>query len=101
MSALTPELNTERYLERFREQSWNLFLDGLYGGAAPSGDAGDPYSFDRDEEGAPHDPLPVHWTRGLAAGTSLLELEDTTVLQAYDEFLRRFDGLMADDGDRR
>ena len=102
VSALTPELDTERYLERFREKSWNLFRDGLYGGVTPSGDAGDPYSFDRNEEDAPHDPLPVHWTRGLAAGTSLLELEDTTVLQAYDEFLRRFDSVVPiRDGDRR
>jgi hypothetical protein len=99
VSALTPELDTERYLERFREKSWNLFRDGLYGGVAASGGAGDPYSFDRDEEDAPHDPLPVHWTRGLAAGTSLLALEDTTVLQAYDAFLRRFDSVvMARDG---
>ena len=31
VSALTPELDTEHYLQRFREKSWNLFRDGLYG----------------------------------------------------------------------
>ena len=94
VSALTPELGTERYLQRFREQAWNLFRDGLYGDMAPSGDAGDPYTFDRDEEDAPHVPFPIHWTRGLAAGASLVDLEATPVLQAYRDFLRRFDGLL-------
>ena len=101
MSALTPELDTERYLQRFREQAWNLFRDGLYGDTEPSGDASDPYTFDRDEEDAPHVPFPIHWTRGLAAGASLVELEVTPVLQAYRDFLRRFDGLfMTGSGER-
>ena len=94
VSALTPELDTERYLQRFREKAWNLFRDGLYGDVDPAEDAGDPYTFDRDEEDAPHVPFPIHWTRGLAAGASLIELEATTVLQAYADFLRRFDGLL-------
>ena len=101
VSALTPELDTERYLQRFREKSWNLFRDGLYGDVDPAGDADDPYTFDRDEEDAPHVPFPIHWTRGLAAGTSLIDLEATPVLQAYRDFLRRFDGLlMAGSGER-
>jgi len=41
--------DTEWYLQRFREKSWNLFRDGLYGTVEPAGDAGDPYSFDLDE----------------------------------------------------
>ena len=101
VSALTPELDTERYLQRFREKSWNLFRDGLYGDIEPSADAGDPYTFDRDEEDAPHVPFPIHWTRGLAAGASLIDLEATPVLQAYRDFLRRFDRvLMTGDGGR-
>ena len=101
VSALTPELDTARYLQRFREKSWNLFREGLYGDLDLSGDAGDPYTFDRDEEDAPHVPLPIHWTRGLAAGASLIDLEATPVLQAYRDFLRRFDGLlMTGNGDR-
>ena len=101
VSALTPELDTERYLQAFREKSWSLFRDGLYSAVEPSEDDGDPDSFDLDEEDAPHDPLPIHWNRGLAAGTSLHDLEASTVAQAYGTFLQRFDGLMADDGDRR
>jgi hypothetical protein len=101
VSALTPELDTERYLQRFREQAWNLFRDGLYGAMEPAGDAGDPYTFDRDEEDAPHVPFPIHWTRGLAAGASLLDLDATPVLQAYRDFLRRFDGLLMTGGGER
>ena len=92
VSALTPELDTEWYLQRFREESWNLFRDGLYGSVATD-DVSDPYSFDLDEENAPHAPLAIHWTRGFAAGASLVDLQATTVFQAYRDFLRRFDSL--------
>ena len=97
VSALTPETDTERYLQRFQEQAWNLFRDHLYDDMGPSGDSRDGYSFDLNEEGAPHDPIPVHWTRGLAAGASLRELEQerTTIQQAYQPFLKWFDQLLA------
>ena len=100
VSAVTPELDTEWYLQRFREESWNLFRDGLYGPVVTD-DVGDPYSFDLDEEDAPHTPLPIHWTRGLAAGASLVDLQATTVFQAYGGFLRRFDSLVMDGGGGR
>ena len=93
VSALTPELDTERYLQRFREHAWHLFRDGLYDDLSSPGDAGDAFSFDLDDEDAPHAPLPIHWTRGLAAGGSLRNLEESTVRQAYASFLERFDGL--------
>ena len=95
VSALTPELDTERYLQAFREKSWSLFRDGLYSATEPSCDSGDPDSFDLEEEDAPHDPLPIHWNRGLAAGAALHDLEESTVAQAYGTFppaLRRSDG---------
>ena len=57
------------------------------------------FSFGLNDEGAPHDPIAVHWTRGLAAGTSLRDLERTAMRQAHAEFLRRFDRL-ADSDDR-
>ena len=93
VSALTPELNTERYLRRFQERAWDLFRDNLYDDVDPSNESGAEFSFALDAEPAPHNPLPIHWTRGLAAGASLRNLETTTVEQAYAEFLRRFDQL--------
>ena len=95
VSALTPELDTERYLEKFRETAFYLFAHRLYEQLDPNADPeGDFFSYDLHDEHAPHDPLPIHWTRGLAAGTSLRNLERTTVAQAYAEFLDRFDELI-------
>ena len=95
VSALTPELDTEAYLQRFRERAWNLFRDHLYDDVLPSSDDSDPFSFDLPDDDAPHDPLAIHWTRGLAAGASLRNLERTTMRQAYGSFLTRFDTLIA------
>ena len=92
VSALTPELDTERYLQRFREHAWHLFRDRLYDLSSP-GDSGDVFSFDLRDDDAPHAPLAIHWTRGLAADASLRDLEESTVRQAYASFLERFDGL--------
>ena len=94
VSALTPELDPEPYLQRFRERAWNLFRNHLYDDVAPSEHSGDEFSFDRDDEDAPHNPIAIHWTRGLAAGASLRILEQTTVHQAYTQFLERFDALI-------
>ena len=95
VSALTPELDTEAYLRRFREGAWNLFLEHLYDSMPPFNDDSDFFSFDLPDEGAPHDPLVIHWTRGLATGASLRNLERTSVRQAYAPFLERFDSLVA------
>ncbi len=91
VSALTPELDTERYLRRFRERSWSLFAEHLYDEVPASSDAAAEFSFDIDDHAGPHDPIAVHWTRGLAAGASLRRLEGSTVRQAYTPFLVRFD----------
>ena len=93
VSALTPATETERYLERFRERAWDLFRDRLYDDV-PSGDSGDAFSFDLHDDDAPHDPLAIHWTRGLAAGASLRDFEESIVRQAYASFLERFDKLL-------
>ena len=94
VSALTPEVHGQTYLDGFRESSWNLFREHLYDDLLPDdGLAKDRFSFDLTEDGAPHDPLPIHWNRGLGAGSSLSGLPDAPVRSAYIEFLRRFDSL--------
>lgn len=95
VSALTPELDPEPYLRRFQERAWDLFREHLYDDVAPSDEAGDAFSFDALEEDAPHAPIVIHWTRGLAAGASLLAPERTPAGQAYAQFFARFDGLIA------
>lgn len=103
VSALTPELDTKRYLRRFKERSWDLFRN-LYDELAPSRDSEDVFSFDLDDYESPHHPIVVHWTRGLAAGTSLRDLRPSEpVTQAYAEFLSRYEDLVGieDAGDVR
>ena len=92
VSGLTPDINATSYVARFRERSWALFQDHLYDSASTD----EPYEFTFEvlEDGAPHDPMPIHWTRALAAGASLRDIEDTTVHQAYGNFLGRFDQLL-------
>lgn len=91
VSALTPEVETLAYLERFRERAWGLFREHLYDELRGGAETGKEFSFDLPEEGAPHDPAVVLWTRGLAAGASLRELEDVPVGKAYPGFLRWFE----------
>lgn len=98
VSALTPEIGTEEYLERFRERAWNLFRDHLYDKSGASDDS-DSFSFDLHDDDAPHVPFSIHWNRGLAAGASLRDLEQSAVRQAYARFLDRFDGLSRAGGD--
>ena len=98
VSSLTPELDTELYLQRFRQQAWSLFRDHLYDEIAPA-TTGDDFSFGLDDEEAPHHPIPIYWNRGLAAGTSLRFLDRAAVYQAYAAFLEWFDGEVNDNGD--
>lgn len=93
VSSLTPDIDTENYIRRFRERSWAIFQDHLYD-SLDSDDEPYGFAFELLEDHAPHDPIPVHWTRGLAAGASLRNIEGTTVAQAYSVFLQRFDELL-------
>ena len=90
VSALTPELDRERYLMRFRENSWDLFRDCLYDNFFATTTAPDSVYYAYDEEDAPHAPLVINWNRGFAAGSSLHRLEGTVVEQAYGPFLEGF-----------
>ena len=83
VSALTPETDTKQYLRRFQERSWSLFRDHLYDEVSPD-QSGDRFSFDLDDDHAPHSPIPIYWTRGLAAGSSLRDVGSPL---AYLDFL--------------
>ncbi len=107
VAALVPETRPRAYLERVREQSWDLFRDHLYdevpAGADEWGEDG-PFSFDRDDEAAPHYPLPIYWAPGLAALSSYEELDSPHITAAYEEFFKLFASLVralreARDGD--
>ena len=94
VSALTPK-DEFQYLERFRQQAWNLFREHLYDEASSSAaPGGGGVSFDLHDEGTPHDPLNIYWDRAFAAGAPLDRFEEETVDPAYKAFLPRFDGLI-------
>ena len=92
VSALTPPEKDVRYLEGFRERSWDLF-QRLYDSQTESAPIV-PFSFDVNDAFAPHQPMPVYWNQGLAAGTSLRQLDQEALKLAYTPFLNRFDELM-------
>ena len=92
VSALTPPEKSVPYLEGFRERSWELF-QRLYDSQAEDGLAV-PFSFDVNDSFAPHQPMPVYWNQGFAAGTSLREFDQAVLNLAYTSFLKQFDELM-------
>ncbi len=91
VSALTPVPDREEYIKGFRSQAWDLFRDHLYDEMDALGDSIGDFSFDLDEEGAPHNPMEIAWTLGLAAGASLQDLDEETVKSAYGSFLKSFE----------
>ncbi len=98
VSALTPQVGWKEYIELFRDRAWELFRNNLYDEVGPTEDwSVDRFSFDRTEPDAPHDPLPVYWTSGLGAGSSLSKLPDVAVETAYKEFCKRFEYLFLTD----
>ena len=97
ISALTPEKGSERYLRGFQERSWNLFRDHLYDEVIPD-HSGDHFSYDLEDEEAPHNPIPIYWTLGLAAGASLRDLAGSGVPFAYLDLVSCMDSLIEDRG---
>ena len=91
VSALTPEVDTDKYMEGFRERSWDLFREHLYDSLAHNSTSPDSMAYGFEDDNAPHAPFTVNWNRGLAAGSSLRNLEESSVNQAYRQFLERFD----------
>lgn len=96
VSALTPEQEAKQYLRGFQERSWSLFRDHLYDEVRPK-HSGDPFSFDLGDNDAPHSPIPIYWTRGLAAGASL---RNVGLPLAYLDFLSVIKQMIDDDGGR-
>ena len=98
ISALTPETDTIPYLKRFQERAWTLFRDYLYD-EVRSDHSRDQFSFDLNDEDAPHNPIPIHWTRGLAAGASLRKV-GASLPAAYLDLASWMYSLIEDKGDR-
>ena len=92
VSALTPPDRSVRYLEGFRQRSWDLF-QRLYDSEMAGGQSAR-FSFDVHDTVAPHQPMPVYWNQGFGAGTSLRQISGAAVLLAYTHFLDQFDQIV-------
>lgn len=100
VAALAPHDGREAHMRDFRMRAWDLFRSHLYDaveghevtddtvGAVP--DAEDAFSFDLNERNAPHAPLEINWTRGLVAGTPIMNLDEPILLSAYGRFVEPF-----------
>ena len=92
VSALTPPEKSVAYLEGFRERSWDLFRS-LYDRQTENTTTV-PFSFDVNDASAPHQPMPVYWNQGFAAGATLRQFDQAALNLAYTPFLEQFDELM-------
>ena len=102
VAALVPDIGTDAYLKALRERAWDLFRDSLYDEVAPGTAADEPFSFDLMDPSGPHYPLPIHWIHGLAAASSLRDLDGSVLDRAYGPFLARIDQMVRgaqDEGD--
>ena len=97
VSAMTPPDDEHRYLKGFLERSWKLFGDNLYDAANTATGSEDGFSFDLNDDDAPHSPLVVYWNRGWAAGASLRQFDGGAVEQAYRPFLGGFERVRLPD----
>ncbi|HMV67743.1 MAG TPA: hypothetical protein PKA64_12920 [Myxococcota bacterium] len=84
-----PETRRDEYLQGFRDAAYRLMIDTLYdevGTDAPN----DAWSFDLTEDGAPHQPLPIYWSRVFQDFNPIDRPDEVTPAQidaAYGGFL--------------
>lgn len=94
VAAMIPPLEDKQsYMQRLRENAWDCFRERLYD-ALPVGEERDTFSYDCNDETAPHNPWIIHWHQGLSALKQLHTLEGTLdAAQIYGifPFLRNLD----------
>jgi len=94
IASMVPETGRDDYLQSFKEHAWDLFRENLYDEAGPQ--ALDAFSFDLDDEFAPHGPVPIFWHRALqefdpAEGG----IDRKTAAEALGSFFEQADQMLA------
>ncbi|GGB54699.1 hypothetical protein GCM10011505_39600 [Tistrella bauzanensis] len=93
VAGMVPETGRADYLDALRQEAWNLFTAGLYDEALP-GEEPD-FSFDLDDQQAPHAPWAIDWHRGFAALERLhggeLIVDDDRLRAVFGELLHGLD----------
>ena len=100
VAALAPQDGREAHMREFRMRAWDLFRNHLYDAVddrdgpaecvSGSSDLEEIFYFDLQDRHAPHAPLEINWTRGLASGAPVMKLEESILLSAYGRFVEPF-----------
>jgi len=85
IGALIPEIGTREYIDRLCEHSWDLFTDKVYDSVSPGDMNTDLFSFDKDDEEAPHYPRIILWNRGFEALPNIYQPFGQELLQKQVE----------------
>ncbi len=95
VASMVPETGRDAYLDRFAVHAWDLFRENLYDYSAP--DETEAFTFDLNDDTAPHYPWPVYWHRALqefdpAGSKNVWDIK--TAEEALGEFMDRVDRFM-------
>lgn len=93
--ALMPEIEREAYLQVMREKAWSLMSEACYEEIAPGAAEIAEWSFDIDDEDAPHALWPIDWHRSFYVLPSLHErlngITPDEVKKAFGQFLPKLE----------
>jgi len=97
IASMVPETGRDDYLQSFKEHAWDLFREHLYDQTAA--EDMDAFSFDLDDEAAPHGPVPIFWHRALQEfNPSEGGIDTKTAAEALGTFFEQADRLLATSG---
>lgn len=103
VAAMVPGIRSEEYLESLSEDAWSLFLDEVYDELdAPSEEQDDEdfFSFDKNEEAAPHKPWEIRRSESFAYIKSLhsrlSEVDSTQIKLVFGKFLAQLELALED-----
>lgn len=103
VGSMVPEIDEAQYVSGLREGAWNLFVEEIYDEVSAGEDGGSQFSFDIDDQAAPHYPWKIGWNRGFAAVPSLharfARVDKDMVYRVFGEFLERLKDLSNVSGD--
>ena len=104
VAAFVPVEAFDQHLRAFRERAWDLFRETMYDEVPAEDrpeleDASTPFSFDLDDQDAPHHPWPILWSQEVARVARPAELPLAVVQGAFGDFVQRLQGLAAARGE--
>ena len=71
IGAMIPEVDSVKYFDGLCERAWDIFRDSLYDEIPADKVESNPFSYDKDDESAPHFPWKIRWNRSFASLQSI------------------------------